>query len=117
MTYTPAQYAAVLASAAVRAAPEARKVVEKGALEIKKRARSTAGSSNRGKAAAIQHINYDMRGQWEAEIGYDKMAGSLGTMLEYGSAGNTPNHDLGRALEAEAPTVGKFLAEVAEECL
>lgn len=118
MTYTPAQYAAVLAAAAAKAAPEAAKVVNRGALEVKKKARATAGGhSNAGKAAAANHINYDMRGPWEAEIGYDKMAGSLGTMNEYGSAGNTPGNDLGRALEAEGPVVERFLAEAVDKCL
>lgn len=90
-------------------------VVKKGALVIKNTARASVSSSNAGKAAAGDFINFDMKGTMEAEIGYDKMAGSLGTMNEYGSAGNAPKRDLANALEREAPVVAKYVSEAVDQ--
>ena len=103
------EWKAELAASPGKLATEASKVVKKGALEIKKTARATAGGS---KSNAGRHINFDMVGADTAEIGYDKTgSGNLGTMREYGSAGNVPHNDLGQALESEAPTVEKFLVK------
>jgi hypothetical protein len=35
-------------------------------------------------------------------------------MNEYGSAGNTPHNDLGKALDAEAPAVAKYIGEAVD---
>ena len=113
-TMTPAQFAAECRSVAAAADRAVSAVVKRGANNVKTTARNTADSSNAGKAAAVYHINFDMDGELAAEIGYDKPAGSLGTMLEYGSAGNTPGNDLGMALEREAPNMDKFIADAVE---
>lgn len=89
-------------------------VIKKGALQVKNTARASVSSSNAGKDAAGNFINFDMKGTMEAEIGYDKMAGSLGTMNEYGSAGNAPKKDLSNALEREAPVTEKYMTEAVD---
>lgn len=111
---TPGEFAADLRSIAGRVDSVVSPVITKGALQVKTqaRARAAAAHSNAGKAAAAQHINYDMRGKLAAEIGYDKGGpGSLGTFNEYGSAGNSPDNALSTALETEGARVGKYLWE------
>ena len=115
MTMSPGEFAAELQRVSAATDAAIAKVVEKGALNIKNNARASLSSSNAGKSAAGHFINYDMRGTLEAEIGYDKMAGSLGTMNEYGSAGNAPKKDLANALEREAPATAKFAAEAVDD--
>lgn len=111
---TPGEMAAELRRVSAATDRAVSTVVKKGALEVKNKARASVSSSNRGKAAAAHFINFDMRGTLEAEIGYDKPAGALGTMNEYGSAGNTPHNDLGKALDAEAPAVAKYIGEAVD---
>lgn len=114
MTLTPAQMAAELQRVSAATDKAVSAVIKKGALQIKNNARASVSSSNAGKSAAGDHINFDMTGPLEAEIGYDKMAGSLGTMNEYGSAGNAPKRDLSNALEREAPVTEEYLAEAVD---
>ncbi len=114
MTMSPGEFAAELQRVSAATDAAIAKVVEKGALNIKNNARASLSSSNAGKSAAGHFINYDVDGL-EAEIGYDKMAGSLGTMNEYGSAGNAPKKDLANALEREAPATAKFAAEAVDD--
>ena len=112
-TTTPAGFAAELARIASGVDKVIEPVIKKGALEVKNQARSTvaAAHSNAGKAAAASFINFDMRGKLAAEIGYDKPGGALGTLNEYGSAGNSPDNALSRALEAEGGKVGRYVWE------
>lgn len=112
-TTTPAGFAAELARIAGSVDTVVEPVIKKGALQVKTTARSrVAGAhSNAGKAAAGNYINFDMRGRLAAEIGYDKPGGALGTLNEYGSAGNSPDNALGTALETEAPVVGRYVWE------
>lgn len=112
---TPGEFAAELQRVSAATDGAVGKSVEKGALNIKNNARASLSSSNAGKSAAGAFINYDMRGTLDAEIGYDKMDGSLGTMNEYGSAGNAPKRDLANALEREAPNLEKFAAEAVDD--
>lgn len=113
---TPAQFAAELVSVAGKVDTTVGQVVKKGALNVKTAARSRAAAahSNVGKAAAAAFINFDMRGPTHAEIGYDKPGGSLGTMNEYGSAGNSPDNALGTALETEGARIGTYLSQAVE---
>lgn len=107
---TPAEMAAEFAAA--EASHRVAQVVKKGALQVKNKARATvAGShSNAGKIAAGRHINFDMIGNDEAEIGYDKGgAGNFGHFNEYGSAKWAPDRALSKALESEAPVVAKYI--------
>ena len=119
MAYTPSAYAKRLRSASYKSKVVTVKVVKRGANEIKKEARKTVASShsNAGKSAAGYFINYDQVGLFAFEIGYDKNAGSLGTMNEYGSANNSPDGALGKALAGEAKEVEKWLSKEIEDLL
>ena len=108
---TPETLAAALLKAAAEAVVGTRAIVQKGALNIKNEAkRNVEASAPIHNAHAAQAITYDshMGGStltpW-AEIGYDKnkRGGSLGNILEYGSAHNPPHRDLGRAADNEEP--------------
>jgi hypothetical protein len=111
---TPAQFAAELQRVSAGAEKAVAPAVKKGALNVKNNARASLSSSNAGKQAAGAHINFDMLGTLDAEIGYDKPAGALGTMNEYGSAGNAPKRNLGNALEREAPVLEKYVGEAVD---
>ena len=119
MAYTPSGYAKKLRKAAQDASPKTVLVLKKGSLNIKKAARDTVASShsNPGKAAAGYHINFEQIAKLAFEIGYDKPAGGLGTMNEYGSASNSPDNALGMALEEEGPAVEKFLFKEIEKLI
>jgi len=119
MAYTPSAYAKKLRKAAQDASPKTVLVLKKGALEIKKEARNTvaASHSNPGKAAAGYFINFEQIAKLAFEIGYDKPAGALGTMNEYGSAGNSPDNALGMALDEEAAVVEKYLFKEIEKLI
>lgn len=111
--------AADFAEAAKVAPEETRKVVQKGALNIKNDARKRIS----GLAHAPRYpmsITYDTMltpGGGAAEIGPDKdkkgLQGSLGNVLEYGSKNNAPHPHLAPALEAERPKFEKSLEDLA----
>lgn len=117
--YTPGAYAKVLRASAVKIVPETRGVVKKAAQNVKVEARKIVATShsNSGKRNAGHYINYDLIGMASAEIGYDKPAGSLGTMNEYGSANNSPDGALAKSLDKEAPELEKWLAKVVEDII
>ncbi|MGC5019015.1 hypothetical protein [Micromonospora sp. DT47] len=103
----------VLESAAEDAVDEAKKVVSKGALNIKKDARRFA-SGIRHAPSYPYSIGYDTKvsgSSVSAEIGpdKDKRQGALGNILEYGTVNNAPFAHLGPALDIEGP---KFVAAV-----
>ncbi|MEU4399778.1 hypothetical protein [Micromonospora orduensis] len=104
---------AVLESAADDAVDEGRKVVSKGALNIKKDARRFASGIAHAPAYPSA-IGYDVRTAGttvSAEIGPDKAKrqGALGNILEYGTVKNAPYAHLGPALDIESP---RFVAAV-----
>lgn len=99
--------AAVFRANGVRAQIQARAVVSRGALNVKRgwqaNATATAGQHARLYPASI---SYDMKPHptgAQAEIGPDKTRpqGALGNLLEFGSVKNPPHNDGGRALAAE----------------
>lgn len=103
----------MLADAGREAVAEGRRVVQRGALNIKRDARRL--SSGIAHAPAYPYaIGYDT---WatgttvRAEIGpdKDKRQGALGNILEYGTVNNAPIPHLGPALDIEGP---KFVAAV-----
>lgn len=103
---------------------EARQVVSKGALNVKKDwAKNARASSGRHAPLYPRSISYDLLSVGlditDARIGPDKGApqGALGNLLEYGSAKNPPHRDGGRALDAELPRFEAQLALVAERGL
>lgn len=89
---------------------EARQVVNRGALNVKRDwAKNARSSSGRHAPAYPSSISYDLLSVGpditDARIGPDKEApqGALGNLLEYGSVKNPPHNDGGRALAAETP--------------
>ncbi|MEU9349032.1 hypothetical protein AB0D74_48330 [Streptomyces sp. NPDC048278] len=89
---------------------EARRVVSKGALNVKRDwAKNARASSGRHAPAYPASVGYDLLSVGpditDARIGPDKDApqGALGNLLEYGSVKNPPHNDGGRALAAETP--------------
>lgn len=89
------------------AVDEARKVVQRGAFNIKRDARRFASGIAHAPAYPYS-IGYDT---WttgttvRAEIGPDKdrRQGALGNILEYGTVNNPPYAHLGPALDIEGP--------------
>ena len=106
-----------LARAIPRARRDARGVVMRGALNIKRdwrsNARSTAGKHGKHYPRSV---SFDIAAYgpdiWMAIIGPDKGGpqGALGNLLEYGSVKNPPHRDGGRALDVEEP---RFEAQMA----
>jgi hypothetical protein len=120
---TPETLAAAMLAAASEAAVGTRAIVAKGALNIKNDAkRNVRESAPVHNAHAAEAITYDTKFQGSsvmAEIGYDKSkrGGSLGNLLEYGSAHNPAHRDLGRAADNEESRFGEAIALMAEKLL
>lgn len=107
------ELALALESAAEDAVDEARKVVARGALNIKRDARRFASGIAHAPSYPYS-IGYDTKVSGttaSAEIGPDKAKrqGALGNILEYGTVNNAPYAHLGPALDIEGP---KFVAAV-----
>jgi hypothetical protein len=119
------QLAADLANNVDRLAPEVDRVVERGALNIRRDARRRIREQVRG--VYLPHyprsITYDMDsapGRYaEAEIGPEsgKKQGGMGPGVEYGSARGAPLPHLMPAYEAELPKLLKHLRRVVGEVL
>ena len=94
-------------------------VVKKGATNIKTDWRSNAAASSGVHAAQYPAtINFDMKGDLEAEIGPDKRGqGNLGNLLEYGSVKNPPHSDGKRAADKEEPRFEKELEKLSDRLL
>lgn len=113
--------AADLARVAEDVMPEAKKVVGKGCLNIKKDwKRRWSGLAH---APAIPYaIGYDVRQRGpfiEGEVGPDKSKrqGALGNLLEYGSVKNAPIPGGAPALEAEEPRYVKQMYDLGTKML
>lgn len=103
---------------AARVAPvEARKVVAKGALNIKNDARRRI-TGHPHAPAYPNSITYDTGatplGAW-AEIGPDKdrRQGALGNILEFGTIKNSPIPHMAPAAETEEPKFAKAMEDLA----
>lgn len=100
---------------------ETRKIVKRGANNIKKDAKEKW--ANLAHAPALPRaISYDVdvKGTTvEAEIGPDKAKrqGALGNLLEYGSSNNAARPALGPALDAEEPNLVRYLEDVGARLL
>ncbi|MEU5664758.1 hypothetical protein [Streptomyces longwoodensis] len=100
-----------LARSIPRIRREARQVVARGAINVKRDWRANARASGRKHAGRLypSTVGYDLAAYgpdiWAATIGPDKGGpqGPLGAILEYGSVKNPPHNDGGRALAAELP--------------
>lgn len=101
---------------AVREVPqETRKVVQRGAFNIKRDAqkRISGRSHLPHYPSAITYDTQDTPTGAHGEIGPDKdrLQGPLGNILEYGSPARPPIPHLAPALEAEAPKFQKALED------
>jgi hypothetical protein len=100
---------------------EAKKVVSKGALNVKNDWRRRW--SGLAHAPAIPRaVTYDIRASGsyiEAEVGPDKAKrqGALGNLLEFGSVNNAPIPGGAPALETESPRFTKALEDLAERLI
>lgn len=111
-----------LEKAAKEAVTQTRKVVAKGALNVKKDARRilAATPTLRGKEYIPHYpgsITYETRASGTtvtAEIGPDKdrKQGPLGNLIEYGSINNAPLPHLSPALDLEEPRLADQLQEM-----
>lgn len=96
---------------------EVRKVVQKGALNIKTDARRRASGLAHAPAYPFS-ITYDTEiksSRVEAEIGPDKerRQGALGNILEFGSVHNPPIPHMAPAAQAELPRFEKACQDLA----
>lgn len=114
-----AEVADLLVHAAGVAPVEARKVVAKGALNIKTDARRRV-SGHRHLPRYPAAITYDSHqtptGGW-AEIGpeKDRPQGALGNVLEYGGVREAPLPHMRPAAEAELPRFERAMADLGEK--
>jgi hypothetical protein len=107
---------------AARVAPaEARKVVAKGALNIKNDARRRVSGLAHAPAypSSITYDTEQTANGATAEIGPDKSKrqGSLGNILEYGTVKNAPIPHMAPAAEREKPKFEKAMEAAATEPL
>jgi len=111
------EFRVILAHAADAAPGEVRKVVGKGALNVKNDAKKRVSGLAHAPAYP-RAISYDTGSNatsaW-AEIGPDKAKrqGALGNLLEYGSVHNAPRPHVGPAGDAELPRFEKALGDLA----
>lgn len=107
---------------ALAAAPqEARKVVQKGALNIKTDAQRRVAGLRHAPAypRAISYDSRDTSAGPEAEIGPDKKRrqGALGNILNYGTVKNAPIPHMEPAADAELPRFEKAMEDLAVRLL
>lgn len=110
-----------LQNAGPKTMAEARGILQKGALNIKKdwQARWQGMSHLPHLARAVSYETDYTKDGAEAEIGPDKgkLQGALGNVAEFGTAKNAPRPAGMPALNAEAPRFEKALADLAERIL
>ncbi len=113
--------AADLDQVAVDAPAEARKVVSKGALNIKRDAQQRVQGLKHAPAYS-RSISYDTTltaTGAEAEVGPDKLRrqGALGNLIEFGSVHNPPNPHMAPAADAELPRFEKAMGDLGARML
>lgn len=111
----------ILVHAAGAAPDESRKVVSKGALNIKNDAKKRVSGLAHAPAYP-RAISYDTAASADAawaEIGPDKAKrqGALGNLLEYGSVHNAPIPHIRPAADAELPRFEKAMSDLAEKLI
>jgi len=109
-------YANHLDYAVERAEPALSKVVERGANNVRRDARSILSGYSR--RAHLKHypssFSYDMIGKLEAEVGPDssKPQGGMGRGTEFGSVHTKPMPHWMPAADLEEPRFGKGAADI-----
>lgn len=99
--------------------PKVRKVVARGALNVKNTMRDAARSGGSYRHFH-QSISYDvLAGGMAAEIGPDKgrIQGALGNILYFGTSKNAPQLDIMSGLHRESPRLERALIDVVEDIL
>ncbi|GAB3376241.1 hypothetical protein [Amycolatopsis echigonensis] len=99
--------------------PKFKKVVEKGAVNIKQGMRADA-TGHRTYPYFFRSINYDIKDQGlGAEIGPDKdmIQGDLGNLLYFGRSKTAPVLDINGPLHKETPRFEGAIGDVAEDIL
>lgn len=115
------EWIADLAKAQTSALLEVRKVVSKGALNIKTSAirRISGHPHSPAYPRSIGYNTYQLSEAVRAEIGpdKDKRQGALGNILEYGTVNNPPIPHLGPALTEESPRFERAMGDLGETLL
>lgn len=110
-----------LAKALAELEPQARKMVSKGALNVKNgaRARAPHGPHTPSYAASITYDLTDRAGEIRAQIGPDKNRpqGPLGNIFELGTPRHPPQPHLIPALDEEEPRFAVNAEELGEKLL
>lgn len=113
--------AADLDQAAAKALPEVRKVVQKGALNVKTAwRRRWSGLAHAPRLPyAVTYDSVITPTSVSAEIGPDKnmRQGALGNLVEYGSVNNAPIPGGAPSLREERPRFEKALGDVIEKAV
>lgn len=112
---------AVLQGAGDDVVPKGKRVLGRGALNIKKGAQARVRGIKHAPAYP-RSIGYDtvwVGALGRAEIGpdKDKRQGALGNILEYGTVKNPPYAHLGPALDYEGPNFERYVGDLGEELL
>lgn len=110
-----------LASARDRVAEEARKVVVKGSLNVKKDTQAKWAGARYAPSLA-RAVSYDVTVSGTlitSEVGPDKnkRQGALGNIYEYGTPHTAPQPALNPALDAEDPRFAQAAADLGESLL
>lgn len=115
------QFADLLVKAAGAAPAETRKVVAKGALNVKtdSKRRASGFEHLRRVQAAITYETRETPGKVTAEIGpeQDRVQGNLAHIGEYGSPTSAPTPFMLPAGEAEEPRFAKAMEALAVEAI
>jgi len=113
-----------LQQAIKNAIPDAKKIVGKGAMQVKKEAQRII--RERSKRGYLKHypkaISYDVEASGavvSAEIGpkTDRLQGGLGRLIENGSVNNAPIPHLSPALDGEEHIFYGYMEELGEQLL
>lgn len=113
-----------LRKAVENAIPDAKKIVGKGSLNIKREAQRII--RERSRRGYLPHyprsISYKVTSSGtivSSEIGpeSEKLQGGLGRLIEYGSINNSPIPHLSPALDAEENTFYSYMEELGEKLL
>jgi len=96
--------------------PQARKVVARGSVQIKKGAQQRIAGHPHAPAypRSIGYDQYETPGWLRSQIGPDKLKrqGALGNILELGTTNNAPLPHLGPAADEEAPKFERAVGDL-----
>lgn len=118
------EFVADLGKAAETVVEQAKKVVGRGCLNVKKDAqRIVRAASTKGYLPHYpRSISYDVTARGDSVTGVigpdrNRLQGGLGRVIEYGTIHNAPIPHLSPALDAELPRLEQYAAELGERLL